>query len=246
MNPIRDNSYASSDAATYDEGLRSYMLGVYNYMSGALALTGFVAYLVSHVPALMSLFYQVDVASGIAKPTVLAWIAIFAPLGMVFYLSARIHHMSVQKAQTMFFVYAGLMGLSLTHIFLIYTGASIFSVFLITAASFAGLSLFGYTTKKDLSGFGSFLIMGVIGLVIAMVVNIFLQSPMMHFVINALGVLIFAGLTAYDTQAIRRSYYEVAGNEAVAARMSIMGALRLYLDFINLFIFLLQFLGDRR
>jgi FtsH-binding integral membrane protein len=245
MDPIRNQSYARSEAATHDEGLRQYMLGVYNYMSAALALTGIVAYFVSHVPALMSLFYAVN-QEGHLAPTMLAWIAIFAPLIMVFYLSARIGHMSVQKAQTMFFIYSGLMGLSMTHIFLIYTGASIFSVFLVTAASFAGLSLYGYTTKKDLSGMGSFMMMGLIGIIIASIVNFFMQSPVMHLVINVLGVIIFAGLTAYDTQAIRRSYYQFADSQEAAARMSIMGALKLYLDFINLFIFLLQFMGDRR
>lgn len=246
MDPIRNQTYAGSEATTRDEGLRQYMLGVYNYMTGALALTGFVAFLGSHVPALLALLYQVNPETGGMSPTILAYIIMFAPLGMVFYLSARLQHMSVQKAQTMFFLYAGLMGLSLTHIFLIYTGQSIFSVFLITSASFGALSLYGYTTKKDLSGMGSFLIMGVFGLIIASVVNMFLQNGTMYWIINVLGVLIFAGLTAYDTQAIRRTYYQVAGMGDVATRASIMGALRLYLDFINLFIFLLQFMGDRR
>jgi uncharacterized protein len=246
MDPIRNRTYAGAEAATYDEGLRTYMLGVYNYMTGALALTGFVAYLVSHVPALMALFYSYNAETGALAPNLLGWIAMFAPLIMVFYISARIGNMSVQKAQTTFFVYAGLMGLSLAHVFLVFTGESIFSVFLITSAAFGALSLYGYTTKKDLSGWGSFLIMGVVGIVIASIVNLFLQNPAIYWVINVLGVLIFAGLTAYDTQSIRRSYYTVAGSSEMAARMSIMGALRLYLDFINLFIFLLQFMGDRR
>ncbi|MCH2548377.1 MAG: Bax inhibitor-1/YccA family protein [Alphaproteobacteria bacterium] len=246
MNPIRNQQYAGSQTDTYDEGLRTYMLGVYNYMTAALALTGFVAYLGANVPAILSLLYKFEPTTGMATPNILAYIVMFAPLGMVFFLSARLHKLSAQTAKIVFFLFASLMGLSLTHVFLLYTGESVFSVFLITSASFGALSLYGYSTKKDLSAMGSFLIMGVFGILIASIANIFIGSSGLFWVINVLGVLIFAGLTAYDTQAIRRSYYEVAGNAELAARMSIMGALRLYLDFINMFIFLLHFLGERR
>ena len=243
MRNQRPYASASSSAATYDEGLRQYMLGIYNYMTGALALTGFVAFLVANT-SLINLFYTVS--EGMVKPNLLGYVVMFAPLIMVFYLSARLHHMSVRGAQTAFMAYAGLMGLSLANIFLVYTGESIVSTLLVTAASFAGLSLYGYTTKRDLSGFGSFLIMGVIGILIASIVNMFLHSSALHFAISAIGVLVFAGLTAYDTQSLRRMYYEVGGSGEAAAKVSIMGALKLYLDFINLFIMLLQFLGDRR
>jgi FtsH-binding integral membrane protein len=172
------------------------------------------------------------------------WVVMLAPLGMVFFLSARVHTMSVSAAQTAFWVFAGLMGLSLSTIFLVYTGQSITQTFFITAAAFGALSLYGYTTRRDLTGMGTFLFMGLIGLIIAMVVNIFLASPAMQFAISAIGVLIFAGLTAYDTQKIKEMYYE--GDEVlVAGRKAIMGALTLYLDFINLFTFLLSFMGNR-
>jgi len=173
------------------------------------------------------------------------WIVILAPLAAVMFLSFRIQSMSVGAAQATFWVYAGLVGLSLSTIFLVYTGTSITQTFFATAAAFGGLSLYGYTTRRDLSAFGSFLIMGVIGLLIAMLINIFLQSSALGFAISAIGVLVFAGLTAYDTQKIKEMYFE--GDVAdVAGRKAIMGALRLYLDFINLFMFLLQFMGDRR
>jgi FtsH-binding integral membrane protein len=164
---------------------------------------------------------------------------------VVFFMSARIDSMRAQTASTLFWVYAGLMGASLASVFLVFTGASVARVFFITAAAFAGLSLYGYTTKKDLSGFGSFLIMGVWGLLIAGIVNIFLASPMLHFVMSAAGVLIFAGLTAYDTQNIKQMYWEGDHSE-VAAKKAVFGALQLYMDFINLFMFLLQFMGVRR
>jgi FtsH-binding integral membrane protein len=167
-----------------------------------------------------------------------------APLAMVFFLSFRINSMSVAAAQTTFWVYAALMGLSLSSIFLVFTGQSIVQTFFVTAASFGALSLYGYTTKKDLSGFGTFLIMGLFGLIIASIVNIFLQSSAMGFAISVIGVLIFAGLTAYDTQKIKEMYYD-GDDVAVMGRKAIMGALTLYLDFINLFTFLLQFMGNR-
>lgn len=217
-----------------DEGLRAYMLNVYNYMASALLLTGIVAFGAAQSPELMNTIFG----------TPLKWVVLLAPLGLVFFLSARIHKMSATAAQATFWIYAGLVGLSLASIFLVFTGISIARTFFITAAAFGSLSLWGYTTKKDLSGWGSFLIMGVFGLIIASVVNMFLGSTGLQFVISAAGVLIFAGLTAYDTQQIKSLYY-AGDSELAAKRKSIIGALRLYLDFLNLFLFLLQFMGNR-
>lgn len=226
--------HAQAAAAGIDVGLRSYMLRVYNYMCIGLALTGAVAFAASTSGELMNAIHG----------TALRWVVMLAPLGFVFFLSARIHSMKAATAQTLFWVYAGLMGLSLSYIFLAFTGESIVRVFFITSAAFAGLSLYGYTTKKDLSGFGTFLVMGVIGILIASVVNIFLESSALHFAISALGVLIFAGLTAYDTQRIKAIYAEGDHSET-HEKKAIMGALTLYLDFINMFIFMLQFFGNR-
>jgi hypothetical protein len=222
-------------ARGYDEGLRAYMLKVYNLMALALGLTGIVAFGASTSEPLMLAIYT----------TPLKWVVMLAPLGVVIYLSARLQHMSNQAAQAWFWGYAALMGLSLSYIFLAFTGVSVARVFFITAGSFAGLSLYGYTTKKDLTGMGSFLMMGLIGIIIAGLVNIFLQSSGLHFAISAIGVLVFAGLTAYDTQSIKESYY-VYGGGAAGQKVAIMGALRLYLDFINLMVMLLQLFGDRR
>ncbi len=225
---------AQAHAAGIDAGLRTYMLKVYNYMCIGLALTGAVAFATSTSPVMLQAIYG----------TPLKWLVMLAPIGMVFFLAARVHAMKASTAQAVFWVYAGLMGLSLSYVFIAYTGESVTRVFFITAGAFAGLSLFGYTTKKDLSGMGSFLIMGVIGLLIASVVNIFLESTAMQFAISVLGVLIFAGLTAYDTQRIKSIYYEGDGME-VAEKKAVMGALTLYLDFINMFIFLLHLFGNR-
>ena len=226
---------AQAQAAAVDVGLRAYMLRVYNYMGVALALSGAVAFFVSTNPALQQVIFG----------TPLMWVVFLAPLGLVFFLSARIQKMSATAAQTTFWIFAALMGLSLASIFIAYTPESITRVFFITAGAFAGLSLVGYTTKKDLSGMGTFLIMGVIGLIIAMVVNMFVASSMLQLGISVIGVLIFAGLTAYDTQQIKLMYYE-ADSEEVAAKKSIMGALKLYLDFLNMFIFLMHILGVAR
>ena len=217
-----------------DAGLRKYMLGVYNYMASAVLLTGLVALSVAQSQAALQIIFG----------TPLKWVVILAPLGMVFFLSARINHIQASTAQALFWVYAGLVGLSLASIFVAYTGESVARTFFIAAGAFAGLSLFGYTAKKDLTGFGSFLIMGLIGLLIAMVVNIFLASTMMQWIISVAGVLIFAGLTAYDTQQIKLAYY-AGDDDSTAQKKSIMGALRLYLDFLNIFLFLLHFLGNR-
>ena len=230
---VRSTGVTGTDAHVIDEGLRAYMLRVYNYMAMGVGITGVVAY-----AAVASGIYQQIAA------TPFIWVVILAPLGMVFFLSARIGNMSVSGAQTAFWVFAGLMGLSLGWIFLAYTGTSIANVFFVTAAAFGGLSLYGYTTKKDLSGWGSFLIMGLIGVIIAMVVNIFLQSSALQFAISVIGVLVFSGLTAYDTQRIKEMYY-VGDDGTVAGRKAIMGALSLYLNFINLFVMLLSLFGNR-
>ena len=228
-------SRAQAEAAAVDVGLRAYMLRVYNYMCVALALSGAVAFFVSTSPAMQQVIFG----------TPLMWVVFLAPLGLVFFLSARIQKMSATAAQTTFWIFAALMWLSLASIFIAYTPESITRVFFITAGAFAGLSLVGYTTKKDLSGMGTFLIMGVIGLIIAMVVNMFVASSMLQLGISVIGVLIFAGLTAYDTQQIKLMYYE-ADEDEVAAKKSIMGALKLYLDFLNMFIFLMHILGVAR
>ncbi|MBW3096737.1 Bax inhibitor-1/YccA family protein [Pseudohoeflea coraliihabitans] len=223
----------------YDEGLRAYMLRVYNLMALGLGITGVAAYGTYQLALSSPAFAQLLFASP------LKWVIMLAPLGMVFFLSARVNKMSVSAAQTSFWIFAAIMGISLSSIFMVFTGASIVQTFFVTAASFGALSLYGYTTKRDLSAMGSFLMMGLFGLIIAMVVNIFLASSAMQFVISAIGVLIFAGLTAYDTQSIKDMYYEVQADETMMGRSAIMGALRLYLDFINLFMFLLQFMGNR-
>jgi FtsH-binding integral membrane protein len=239
--------------AAIDEGLRAYMLKVYNLMALGLAITGLAAL------GTVMVATTNDPASAVATlgngkmltnagvalySSPLKWVVMLAPLGMVFFLSARVHTMSVSAAQTSFWVFAALMGLSLSSIFLVYTAASIVQTFFITATAFGALSLWGYTTKRDLSGMGTFLVMGVFGLIIAMVVNIFLQSSALQFAISAIGVLVFSGLTAYDTQKIKEMYFE-GDDVLVAGRKAIMGALTLYLDFINLFTFLLSFLGNR-
>jgi hypothetical protein len=225
-------------AHAIDEGLRAYMIQVYNYMAAGVAITGVVAYATYMAAASSPAFAQLIYASP------LKWVIILAPLGMVFFLSAKLHSMSVSGAQLAFWIFAGLMGLSLSSIFLVYTGQSITQVFFISAAAFGGLSLYGYTTKKDLSGWGSFLIMGLIGIIIASLVNLFLASSALQFAVSVIGVLVFAGLTAYDTQQIKEMYYE-GDSTAVAGRKAIGGALRLYLDFINLFMMLLSLFGSR-
>lgn len=233
----------TATAEAVDQGLRAYMLKVYNYMASALALTGLVAYLVAHTPALMQMLYVASTRG--VQPTMLGWVVMFAPLALVFFLSMKISSMQVRTAQTVFWIYAGLVGASLAYIFVLYTGASIARVFFITSAAFAGLSLYGYTTKRNLSGMGSFLIMGLIGGIIAMVVNMFLQSTVLDLALSAMFLLIFAGLTAYDTQKIKSMYFAYGGNPEVAEKTAVMGALSLYLDFINMFLIMLRFMGNR-
>lgn len=226
---------AAAHSTAIDAGLRRYMLGIYNYMASGLALTGLVAFAVAQSETLLQTLFG----------TGLFWVVVLAPLGLVFFLSFRIHAIKASTAQALFWVYAGLMGLSLASIFVVYTGTSIARVFFITAGTFAGMSLYGYTTRRDLSGFGAFLMMGLIGLIIALVVNFFLASAMLDFIISVAGVLIFTGLTAWDTQKIKRMYFADEDAE-ISAKKSVMGALTLYLDFINLFLMLLRLLGERR
>jgi len=224
----------ATDRGYFDEGLRQHMLRVYNYMGAGLILTGLVAALVSSSPAMMAAIFG----------TPLKWVVMLAPLAFVMVLSFGIQKLSFASAQMIFWAYCGAMGLSMSAIFLVFTGASIALTFFVTAATFLSMSLYGYTTKADLSKMGSFLMMGVIGIVIAGLANIFFQSPALHFAISAIGVLIFTGLTAYDTQSIKESYAEGYDHES-KGKLALMGALTLYLDFINLFQFLLQFLGAR-
>jgi FtsH-binding integral membrane protein len=238
----------SQSAAEIDEGLRAYMLTVYNYMASALALTGLAAYVTANTQALYSLLYTFaqtpDGQVVLTGMTGLGYVAMFAPLGLVLFLSFRINNMQASTAQMTFWIYSALVGVSLASILFQYTGMSIAKTFFVTAAAFGSLSIYGYTTKKNLSGMGSFLIMGLFGLIIASVVNMFLQSSAMEFVISAAGVLIFAGLTAYDTQKIKLMYLQGEHSET-AKKKAIMGALRLYLDFLNMFLFLLRFMGNR-
>ena len=218
----------------FDAGLRSYMLSIYNYMTSGVLLTGVVALVTAYTGL------AITFASG-----PLMWLVALSPLAIVFAMSFGANRFSAGTLQAMFWGFAVLMGLSLSTIFLVYTGASIAATFFATAGAFAGLSLFGYTTKKDLSAFGTFLIMGVVGLIIASLVNMFLRSTGLDLAISFLGVLIFAGLTAYDTQRLKASYAQLRGTE-FAGKMVVLGALSLYLDFINMFLFLLRFMGNNR
>lgn len=226
-------------AAAIDEGLRAYMNRVYMLMGFAMVLTGAVAFTIGSSPALLSAIFG----------TPLKWVVMFAPLVVVFAFSAMIRKMSTATAQLVFWGFAALVGASISFIFAVYTGISIAQTFFVTAIAFGALSLYGYTTKKDLSGMGTFLFMGVIGLILAMIVNLFLQSSALQFAVSVIGVLIFAGLTAYDTQQIKNEYLDMAAagpaGEAYMEKGAIMGALRLYLDFLNMFMFLLSFLGNR-
>ncbi|HEX3574520.1 MAG TPA: Bax inhibitor-1/YccA family protein [Rhodopila sp.] len=225
---------AGSRATSIDTGLRRYMLAVYNYMALGLGLTGVVAAI-----AVSSGFYQQIVG------TPLIWLVMLAPLAAVLFLSFRIDRISFSTAQAVFWLYAGLMGLSLAGILLVYTGTSVARVFFISAGTFAAMSLYGYSTRRDLSRFGAFLFMGLVGIILASVVNIFVASSMLHFVISVVGVLVFTGLTAYDTQRIKEIYFSGSGGTELA-KLGLMGALTLYLDFINLFVMILQLTGERR
>src|SRR6201996_3344542 len=237
---------AATGADTIDAGLRAYMLRVYNYMLVGLGLTGAVAWLTAQTPLSQIFYNHVQTANGVMlQPNILGWIAVFAPLAMVFFLSFRIQKMSFAAAQATFWGYAALMGVSLATILFIYTGTSIAMTFFVTAGTFGAMSLYGSTTGRDLTGLGSFLFMGLIGLIIASVVGMFFASSQLQFVISVVGVLIFTGLTAYDSQNIKNMYY-VGDDGQLAGKKAVMGALRLYLDFINLFLYLLRFMGNRR
>ena len=239
---------ASTEAHVIDEGLRAYMLKVYNYMASGIFLTGAISLLLFKLSVVMASDGSITGLTEIGNVlynSALMWIVMLAPLGVVVYMSFGIRKMSVAKAQMVFWIFAALMGASLSSIFLVYTGTSITRVFFITAGTFGAMSIFGYTTKRDLTKLGSFLMMGLIGIIIASIVNIFMKSTMMYFMISILGVLIFVGLTAYDTQKIKNMYL-VSDSGEIMGKKAVMGALTLYLDFINLFIMLLRLFGQRR
>jgi FtsH-binding integral membrane protein len=235
-------------AVVMDEGLRAYMLKVYNYMATGILLTGIVALITFKMSVVTndagSIVGLTQIGNAIYMSG-LKWIVMLAPLGIVFYMSFGINKMTAAKAQTTFWIFAALMGLSLSSILLVYTGMSVTRVFFICSATFGAMSIYGYTTKRDLTKLGSFLMMGLIGIIIASIVNIFMKSSMMYFVISILGVLIFVGLTAYDTQKIK-NMYSVSDTGELMGKKAVMGALTLYLDFINLFIMLLRLFGQRR
>jgi FtsH-binding integral membrane protein len=245
MAELRYQNQAQTRAGTQaeiDQGLRSYMLGVYNYMASGLAVTGAVAggtYMLAVQNGQLTPFGQTLFQSP------LMWVFVLAPVALVFFLSFRIQAMRAATAQAVFWIYAALNGVAFSTLGLVYSGNSITRVFFISAATFGALSLWGYTTKRDLSGWGSFLFMGLIGIIIASLVNLFMASTALQFVISVVGVLVFAGLTAYDTQSIKEMYLEADDSETMSKKI-LMGALRLYLDFINLFLYLLRLIGDRR
>ena len=241
--PQLGSAQATATAGTrdvaFDAGLRAHMLSVYNYMTSGILLTGIVALLFAESGAVFSLF---NMATG--SLSILGWLVMFAPLGFVLVMSFGINRLSTGMAQVLYWAFAIVMGVSLSTIFLVYTNASIALTFFATAASFASLSLYGYTTKRDLSGMGTFLLMGLVGLIVASIINLFWMNDTFSLAIAAIGVLIFAGLTVYDTQKIKSMYFELAGSDFLG-KAAIMGALNLYLDFINMFLFLLRFLGSR-
>ena len=244
----RAKAATQETAAAMDEGLRAYMLKVYNYMATGILLTGIVALITFKMSVVTndagSIVGLTQIGNAIYMSG-LKWIVMLAPLGIVFYMSFGINKMTAAKAQTTFWIFAALMGLSLSSILLVYTGMSVTRVFFICSATFGAMSIYGYTTKRDLTKLGSFLMMGLIGIIIASIVNIFMKSSMMYFVISILGVLIFVGLTAYDTQKIK-NMYSVSDTGELMGKKAVMGALTLYLDFINLFIMLLRLFGQRR
>lgn len=231
----RPTTTVGMEGVAYDAGLRSYMLSVYNYMASGVLLTGIVALLFAQTEAARTILFG---------PGLLKYVIMLSPLAFVMVLSFGIQRLSTGAAQALFWLFAAVMGLSMATIFFVYTGPSIAITFFATSVAFLSLSLWGYTTKRDLSGFGTFLIMGVVGLLVAMLLNLWFQSPAMNLAISAIGVLLFAGLTAYDTQRIKSMYSYVAGTDMMGKTV-IMGALSLYLDFVNMFTFLLQFLGNR-
>ena len=246
---FNQRSYTKSvDQAAIDEGLRAYMLKVYNYMTTGLLITGLIAYFFGKASIVTNSSGELIGVTSLGNMlfnSPLMWVVALAPLGMMFFFTYRINKMSLSTAQITFWVFATLMGLSMASLFIAYTGASITRVFFICSATFAAMSLYGYTTKRDLTALGGFLMMGVIGLIIANIVNWFLQSPALYYAASFIGVLIFVGLTAYDTQKIKNMYYE-GDSDNLSGKKAIMGALTLYMDFILLFIYLLRIFGQRR
>lgn len=239
---------SATASAVLDAGLRAYMLRVYNWMASGLLVTGIVAYTIAHTEAINLFYPLVQTQYGLVhQPSALAFIAMFAPLAFVLVLSFGVNKLSATAVQTLYWVFCAAMGASLTNIFLIYTGDSIVRVFFISSATFAAMSIWGYTTKTDLSRFASFLMMGLIGIILASIVNIFIGSTGLQFVISVIGVLVFTGLTAYDTQRIKASYlqFAYADGSAGAAKRAVYDALQLFLNFINLFMLLLQLTGNR-
>jgi FtsH-binding integral membrane protein len=252
LNKQNATTRSSASEAIIDQGLRAYMLKVYNYMASGVLLTGVISLLVFKFSGGMNITLGPAGFTGLTNPfgellfnSGFKWLVMLAPLGVVMYLSFGIAKMSASKAQSTFWVFAALMGASLASIFIVYTQMSIARVFFITSGTFGAMSIYGYTTKRDLTKLGSFLMMGLFGIIIASVVNIFMKSTMMYFIISVLGVLIFVGLTAYDTQKIKNRYLESDSGELMGKK-AVMGALTLYLDFINLFIMLLRLFGQRR
>lgn len=237
--------YTEKSQKGFDEGLRAYMLRIYNYMGMALLLTGVMAFATLNFAPLTSLMYNIGPNGEIMGASGLGTIITFVPLGIALFFFMGMGKMSIQTAQTMFWVYAAVMGMSLSSLGLVYTGQSIARTFFICSAVFGSMSLYGYTTKKDLTSMGSFMVMGLIGLIVVSLVNLFLQSPAIEFATSFIGVIIFMGLTAWDTQKLKSMYYSYGGGE-MGQKVAIMGAFSLYLDFINLFLYLLRFFGDRR
>jgi FtsH-binding integral membrane protein len=230
---------------TYDSGLREYMLKIYNFMAMGLAISGVTAYAFMNIPALTNLIFAVNANGAVTGYSGLGMLITFAPVGIALYFFWGMGRINIQTAQMLFWAYATLTGASLSSLGFVYTGASIAKTFFVTASSFGAMSIYGYSTKRDLTSMGSFLVMGLIGIIIASLANLFMQSPAMEFAISIIGVFIFMGLTAYDTQRLKEVYYSVGGGES-GQKMAIVGAFTLYLDFINLFLYLIRFMGVKR
>ncbi|MGC0372313.1 MAG: hypothetical protein DGJ47_001025 [Rickettsiaceae bacterium] len=238
------NTFTTKDSRGFDQGLRSYMLKIYNFMALALLVTGATAFATLNFPPLLNLMYNVS-PNGHVGMSGFGMVMTFVPMGIAMYFFMGFGKMSVKTAQTLFWVYAATMGMSLSNLGLMYTGQSLARTFFICSAMFGTMSLYGYTTKKDLTSMGSFMVMGLIGIIIVSVINLFLKSSALTFATSLIGVVVFMGLTAWDTQKLKSMYYSSGGGE-MGQKLSIMGAFTLYLDFVNMFLFLLRFLGDRR
>lgn len=238
-----NSRYNTRSSIYYDEGLRQYFLKIYSLMSGALVVTAISAFALPAIPALTQMMYHITPYGQIMGMTGIGWLISFAPLGIALFFAFGIHKIETKTAQMLLWVYAVLMGMSLSSLGLLYTGTSLVKTFFVCAATFCGMSLYGYTTKKDLTSMGSFLYMGLMGLIIASLVNLFMQSPAIEFALSFIGVIIFTGLIAYDTQKLKDLYFSGADG---SGKTGIVAALTLYLDFINLFIYLLRFMGQRR